>query len=358
MRATFALLLGWADECAHWKEMSWKNMLGRAIVAKSKFIVTTTPRGKTWAYRDLYVPGHSGADKSIGVHAWRSIDNPYADKAYLEMMRRKLGPDYAAQELDGMFVDSVGYVYSFDRESHTKHLPSQNYNHYPVRVVGIDPGYGDPYAAVLCLRDAEHRWWIADEMYIPSKATFSDAYPKLSVWLKHWKVQRMYCDKRRPTDYIELGKMGLPCVPNIDVFGEEDRRTIMPMVRIVQRCFREDRLKIEPHCEWMIEELENYAFKSQEDRNRGENPVDYRNHLADGLRYAISSVESLPEDRQPRYRAGPRGVPFKKKLDGSDHPADTKMTAAECLHAQEVAFLEERSKPKSRKDRYTRSKEK
>ena len=64
------------------------------------------------------------------------------------------------------------------------------------------------------------------------------------------------------------------------------------------------RIKVAPHCDWFAEEAENYAFPDREDKNAGENPVDYRNHLMDATRYLIKSgrdrmrtkpVEATPE---------------------------------------------------------------
>lgn len=345
MRATPTLLLAWADECAHWREAAWKNLMGRAIAARSKFIVTTTPKGKNWAYRDLYVPGKSGRDGTISVHSWRSVDNPYADKAYIEKLWKQFGPEYAAQELEGAFVENVGYVYDFDREVHQgKGLPVRDWKHYPVRVVGVDPGYGDPYAAVLCLRDKDYHWWIADEMYLRSKATFAEAYPKLNTWYRTWKVQAYYVDKRRPTDYQSLKKMGLPARANVDVFGENERRTIMPMIRMVQRVIREGRFHVVPDLEWLPDEMENYAFPDRgEERNRGENPVDWRNHCLDALRYAICSVEALPEDQRARYRSGVTQLPLpvvaRERLAREANPRG--VTVGEVLKAEEDRWFKE-----------------
>ena len=307
LRATPNLVLLHADELAHWKEEAWMNAQARGIVARTQFVVTTTPKGRNFCYRDLYMPGtrEVNPDPSVAVFTWTSTDNPHADKVFIERLRKKFGKDYARQELDAHFITNVGYVYDFDRARHMKDpLPSQNAEDYIARVVGVDPGYGDPYAAVLCLKDKNARWWVASELYLPSKAIVDDAYPTIKIWCDRWNVQAVYVDKRRPTDWELLRRKGIRAIPNVDVFGEEDRRTVMPMVRMIQRLFREDRIRVDADCEWFAEEAENYAFPEREEKNAGENPVDYRNHLMDAIRYAICSVDALPEDRRPRYRQG------------------------------------------------------
>lgn len=348
MRATPNLMLAHCDEIAHWKDMTWRNLQGRAIVAKTKFIITTTPKGKNWLYRDVAVPGgyalpgsvgiHS--DKTISVHTWRSVDNPYADQEYLQKLRLKFGPEYAQQELDAMFITSAGYVYDFDRTVHMQAIPSQDPKHYKARVIGVDPGYGDPYAAGVWLKDWNNHWWLADEMYLPSKAIFDDAVPWLNKQCKQWEIEKIYVDKRRPSDWEGLRRRKLPAVPNVDVFGEDGQRTVMPMIRMVQRLFREGRIHFAPHCEWHAEEYENYAFKDSEEKNAGENPVDFKNHTTDADRYAICSVDALPEDRRPRYRSGEDQMPRARGKNPSVNPNVPQPipSARDYLMAQEKRF--------------------
>ncbi len=344
LRATGVLLVAWCDEIAHWPELAWKNLQGRGIVTPTKYLITTTPKGKNWLYRDVALPGgypdQKASDPDIVVVCCRSVDNPWADAAYLEKLRLKFGPAYAAQELDALFTANVGYVYDFDRQRDMARPPYDDPKLYKERVIGLDPGYGDPYAGALLLKDWDNKWWQADELYLPSKAIVDDAYPVLKQWCDRWKVSTIWCDKRRPADWQALRRKGLPAKPNLEVFGEDGRRTVMPMLRMVQRIFREGRFKIAPHCEWTAEEAENYAFPERDERNQGENPVDYRNHIMDCWRYGICSIDSLPEDRRPRYRGG---NDMKPRATG-EMPRDPRVphiiipTVAQTLAAQDKRF--------------------
>lgn len=292
LRATPTLGLAWCDEIAHWKELAWKNLQGRAIVAKTKFLITTTPKGKNWLYRDVYVPGKNGADPTIAIHEWRSMDNPYADQEYLQKLRFKFGPQYAEQELDAMFTSNVGYVYDFDRTVHMRPLPSQNPDDYGTRILGVDPGYSDPYAVGVWLRDSAGVWWLAEEFY-QTHRTSEELVPWFQRVCTRWKIKDAFVDKRRPADYLLLRNAGVPARPNVDIYAEDDRRTVMPMVRMMQQLFRQNKVFFSPECEWHAEEAENYAFPDRDDRNAGENPVDFRNHAMDAMRYAICSVEGM-----------------------------------------------------------------
>lgn len=354
LRATNKLGIVMADELAHWKEKAWFNIQGRGIVTRTKYLIGTSPKGKNFAYRTIALPGgyrlgtsgrHPEMDARIRVHTWTSYDNPRADKAHLDRLKRIFGPDYADQELMGMFTDAVGYVYNFDRDLHMRELPSEDPAYYEHRVVGLDPGYGDPYAAALWLRDYDGNWWMADELYLSRKAIVDDAEPTLRDWVEHWKVKTIYVDKRRPTDWELLRRRGFNALPNLEIYGENDQRTIMPMIRVVQGLFRDNRLKVAPHCEWFAEEAENYAFPDREDRNAGENPVDYRNHLMDASRYAICSVEKqyIGPMQFHRHPARPdEMVPFHQRSRPRRPGEPIKMPSVnDVLNAQDQKFDDE-----------------
>lgn len=329
LRATPVLLAAWCDEMAHWPEMAWLNLQGRGIVTRTKYIVTTTPKGKNWLYHDVCLPGQENdkekpnpdvADPQIRVVVCRSVDNPWADKKYLEGLRKKFGENYAQQELDGLFTSSSGLVYpAFDKIQHLRRPESLDFNDYPVRIGAADPGYGDPYALGILLRDKEKRWWLMAEMYVQAAIT-SDLIPWMLEQQERWKLQKWWFDKRRPSDIKEARKHGLNAAPNLELYYEKDRRTILPMIRCVEAIIREDRFRVHPDCEWAVDEFENYSYPDREAKNRGENPVDWKNHICDLIRYGIVSVEGASYtgpgvlfSQGPRGDWGPKKPPAKLK---------------------------------------------
>ena len=332
LRATPVLLAAWCDEVAHWPELAWLNLQGRGIVTKTHYLMTTTPKGQNYCYKDVFQPGREyrvlgtdggtvkmeicrearEKDDDIGVIRCRSVDNPWADKKYLLKLRKKFGAAYADQELEALFTQNIGLVYSFDRSAHMMEPPTLKPHEWQKIVFGVDPGYGDPYVVGVYGKHPERGWWVLDEFYKESHCTVLDE--DLVSWLKRmtdkWASDEMYVDKRRPTDWTLIRKkIHYNALPNIEIYDENDRRTIMPMVRMCQSLLSEGLLHVSPHCEWHADELENYSFPDKEARNRGENPVDYRNHCMDAMRYAICSIDGLPEDRRARFRQRPDMVP-------------------------------------------------
>lgn len=292
MRASPTLGLAWGDEAAWWKKRTLENLEARAIVARSKYIFTTSPRGKN-AFYSMYVKPALAKDPKYRFVTCRSTDNPYADQAYLAKLRAKFGAEYAAQELDALFTSNVGYVYAdFDRELHMIEPPSRDPAYYRVVVAAADPGTADPFAVLIIALDWDGNFWVLDEFYkTGGTAThWAGAFRELQ---ERWKCQAWFVDKRQASEIIDLQKQGLTAMMNLDIHYENERGTIMPMVGVVRELLRTGKLHIAPHCEWTAEEFEQYAFKDRDDDanlNRGEVPQDWMNHAMDALRYGICSV--------------------------------------------------------------------
>lgn len=314
MRATPVLGLLNGDEAAYWPEKSIINAQGRAIVARTKFIFTTSPRGKDYIYRNIAVPGGwpggVGPDPKVAAFGWTSADNPYADKEHLARLRRILGKEYAKQELDGTFTDHIGYVYGmFDRHLHMKALPSKDPEDYDIIVGGIDPGMRDPFAAGVWGR-MDGGWYQLWEFHQTGQSAARLA-PIFKATQDHWNVKTWFVDKRRPSEIQDLRDAGVNAFPNIDIHRENDRHTIAPMVGICRELLRNGKLFIGEDHEWTAEEFEKYHYQDdveEREKNTQDIPVDWMNHHMDQMRYAICSVEDIP-DVKPRYRQGSRQEP-------------------------------------------------
>lgn len=345
LRATQNLIIAWGDEAAYWREEAWLNLLGRGIVTPTRFIVTTTPRGKNWLYRSVYLPSMNGRDKTIGSVTCRSIDNPWANKEYLDKLRLKFGPQYAQQELDAQFVENSGLVYNFDRALHQRVPPSMDRDYYELIVFGVDPGYGDPYAVGVWGRTHEGEWWLLEEYY-KARVTTDQLIPWFKRKAEKWKPRAMYVDKRRPSDFLLLRKNGFPAYVNSEFYSETSKRTVMPMIRLCQQLLLQNKIFINVTCEWTAEEFETYHFKEVDERNSGENPIDFKNHAMDAMRYAICSVENIPQDHAIRYRSG---ADLSPKAYGKKKPVKF-LTAQEHLMILNKQ-MDEKEKRQGRKDR-------
>ena len=361
MRATPTLGLVICDELARWKPKSWLNLQARAIVARTKFIAGTTTNGKNFVYRDLAIPaGYGGAvraDSAKAIHTWTSADNPYADSKHIERLRRTFGREYAKQELEGLFTDSIGYVYGeFDRTLMMVDPPSRDPNEYVQIVGGIDPGWTDAFAAGVWGKheddDGTFRWYQLWELHETQHSAADLAYRFLEAD-KEWDVEKWYCDKRRPSDINDLRKRGLNVDPNLDIHAEDDRRTIPVMLALCQGLMQQGRIRIMKDHDWTAEEFENYHYPDPSEdnpKNTQDIPVDWMNHHMDQMRYAICSVEEIPKGG-PRYRQGASQSPKEYPVLAANKRIPT---ISECLAAQDDKMDErqEREQGKGRSSHY------
>ena len=95
----------WVDEAAFVSEEAWRVLIGRIRRQPARSWVTTTPNGHNWLY-DWFVT----QDLGYVLHHGRTADNPHNVSSYADGLRRQYAgdPAYAAQELDGQFVDLSG----------------------------------------------------------------------------------------------------------------------------------------------------------------------------------------------------------------------------------------------------------
>ena len=357
LRASPNVIIIWADEIAHWKEVAWFNLLGRGIATPTKYLITTTPKGKNWLYRDVYKPGVNGTDPSINIVTCRSADNPWASKSYLSRLERVFGKDYADQELRAMFTDNIGYVYpAWDRDKHMVKPPSMDPSFYKLVIAGGDPGMSDPYAVDILAKGHDGCWWMLKEFYRTGGST-SRWLPQFQSLDAEFGRVRWYVDKRRPSDILDLQMGKIKAQANIDVHAEDDRRTIPPMVAMVKELLRTDRLFIAPECEFTADEFEKYHYPDEADereRNTNDIPVDWSNHSMDALRYGICSVEDAPY-MPARYRQGKDQIP--KPLSHAAPKPFSEVPVSAYIAAQDKRFdekekmggrQERRSRPRSR----------
>ncbi len=97
-------ILGWflMDEAALSPLDVWLIMLGRLRLPPGWGGVTTTPRGKNWVYK-MFVEG--GPD--YGYVRASSRTNVYLPSYFVPTLEDAYTPTFAAQEIDGQFIDSI-----------------------------------------------------------------------------------------------------------------------------------------------------------------------------------------------------------------------------------------------------------
>ncbi len=290
--------------------------------------------GHAWVKRTFINP-KTRAEGTKFIPA-RVSDNPHLDiDEYVNSLTYL--DDVTMQQLlngDWEVTDDNRLVYAaFDRGLHMMDPPSYDPAYYGKVIAAVDPGTRDHYAVVILAREKSGKgWWQLDEFYRTGGTTL-EFLPIFRKMQKVYKCSRWYVDREKPNDRIDLRSGGLPAVPNIVIYGEDKKHSIRPMIGVVLDIIKHDEFHISPKCQWTAEEMENYAYKEAEEKNAGENPIDFKNHLMDALRYGLCSAEDVGALRA-RYRRPPDMAP-RERL----RPQPTKIgTAREYLEAQEKKF--------------------
>lgn len=90
----------WLDEAALMPHEVWLIMLGRLREEPSRAWCTTTPRGKNWLHK-VFLQG--GVDYHVTRASSRS--NPFIPKEFVQSLLDAYDPTFAAQEVEGEFLD-------------------------------------------------------------------------------------------------------------------------------------------------------------------------------------------------------------------------------------------------------------
>ena len=99
----------WLDESAYMKPNARDIVLGRLRLAPGWLWETTTPRGKNHVY-DAYVDRPIPGARLVRA---RTRDNIHLPERYIAQLESKYTARFAAQELDGEFIDATGALWSW-----------------------------------------------------------------------------------------------------------------------------------------------------------------------------------------------------------------------------------------------------
>lgn len=272
----------WLDEAAMMSEETWKILLGRVLDSKGTIFLTTTPKGKNWVYRDIFM--RANEDSRIGVVKAVTTDNSYLDSQDVDYLRAGYSNQFAQQELAAEFVNFEGLVYhSFDREKNTV-IPLSTFPSAGGEVIGgMDFGLHDPTVHLWVMKYGG-KFYVVDEYYCKDRTLEDHARAiKSSYWDKF--IIRRWADPSGGQERLDFSKYG--------VDSYEAKNDIRPGINCVQRLFEDGRLVIARNCLKTLEEIGQYCYKSKEGRNSFDEPVDYANHTMDALRYAIYSEDGF-----------------------------------------------------------------
>lgn len=161
----------WLDEAGQMKYMAWVAIQARLGLKRGRALLTTTPYGMNWLYKNFYQLWRRG-NADYDVITFSSIDNPLYPKSEWERAANELTADLFSMRYEGQFRKLQGLVYGdFDEENICD--PFDIPKEWP-RKGGTDFGYVNPHVNLKGALDPREDILYVYEEYYASRTHLKD----------------------------------------------------------------------------------------------------------------------------------------------------------------------------------------
>jgi len=202
---------------------------------------------------------------NVVYHKSNYKDNPFLAKEYIH-------------QLEDLINQDVNYyrIYTLGEWGVLENIIYRNWDtvdHFPKNcdeiIYGLDFGYNNETALVkIGIKDDEY--YLKEEIY-ETKLTNEDLIRRLeSLKIK----ERIYADSAEPARIEEIYRVGFDILPS-----EKSVKDGIDFVKRKKQHITKDSVNL-------IKEIRGYSYKKDKNNNVLEEPVKFRDHLMDAVRYA------------------------------------------------------------------------
>jgi hypothetical protein len=280
-------------------------------------LLACNPEPGNWIYRKFKKPSEDGKpDPNYFLIDSTTDDNPYLPPDYKQILLESYPEAMAKRYVFGRWDAFEGAIYpEFNRDIHViqPFTPPKGWEY----LVSVDHGMVNPTAGYVCGIDYDGNVYVVDEYYSPGVvSTHAREIIRMSAGFEidFWLIDPSTRAKNREKDgmpwsvieeYEDYGLYFTPAnneklagINRVREFLRVDPKRVNPQTGK----HGSPRLFIFQNCVNLIDEFPQYRWKqlrSLTDRNAREEPVDYKDHGLDALRYMIMSRFESPS-RKPR----------------------------------------------------------
>lgn len=299
----------YVDEITVIPEEFFTQLLGRMSVKGAQLFGTTNPDNPAHWLKKKFLDRIALGE----LPDWRRFhftlkDNPSLTPEYVESISREFTGLWYRRFILGEWVAAEGAVYSmWDEQTHV--IPWENLPRMRRLIaVGIDYGTQNASAAILlgladildqhgqrvCSRLYAVDEWSYDARQTNVRLTDAEQSSRLRDWLtqphlpnkQHLDVERLIVDPAAASFKVQLQVDGAGHVMDADNSVNYGIATVASLLGAGQ-------LIITDRCPGLIEEFPGYSWDPKF-ANKGEDkPIKVSDHRLDGLRYAITTTESI-----------------------------------------------------------------
>ncbi len=269
----------WLDEAGLMKYEAWATAVQRVGFESGRILITTTPYNMGWLKTEVWDRWMDG-DKDYEVIQFSSLANPKYPKEVYERARRTMSEARFRMMYEGEFGRPEGMIYDcFEASRHV--VDDFGIPEGWERSGGLDFGFNNPTAGVFLAKDGDGVYYWYAEHYEREKTLNHHA---AALAAKGGRSLDWYGDPSAEQQIAEMRRLGLSVVD-----GDND---VNAGIDTVYSLLAANRLKVFRSCKHGLDELQGYVWQRQKGgANFEDKPLKDRDHLMDGLRYALHTQE-------------------------------------------------------------------
>ena len=251
----------------------------------SKAIFISTPRGRNNWFAEFFDRGFNNE-----FPEWCSIratyrDNPRMSETDILEARKSMSEAEFRQEYEADFNTYEGQIWNFNHETciaNNEALDTTNMDVF----AGLDVGYRDPTAFCVIGYDwDEQQYHVLDE-YLDAEKTTEQHAVEIQRLMQKWDIDFIYIDSAAQQTRHDFAM-------EYDISTNNAKKSVLDGIAHVAGIVDNDKLFIDQRCKETLSCLDQYQWDPNPNLAREKPKHNRASHMADALRYALYSFETV-----------------------------------------------------------------
>lgn len=251
----------------------------------SKAIFISTPRGRNNWFAEFFDRGFNNE-----FPEWCSIratyrDNPRMSETDILEARKSMSEAEFRQEYEADFNTYEGQIWNFNHETciaNNEALDTTNMDVF----AGLDVGYRDPTAFCVIGYDwDEQQYHVLDE-YLDAEKTTEQHAVEIQRLMQKWDIDFIYIDSAAQQTRHDFAM-------EYDISTNNAKKSVLDGIAHVAGIVDNDKLFIDQRCKETLSCVDQYQWDPNPNLAREKPKHNRASHMADALRYALYSFETV-----------------------------------------------------------------
>ena len=251
----------------------------------SKALFISTPRGRNNWFADFYNRGYNDE-----YPEWLSIkatyhENPRHSDTDITEAKKTMSESEFAQEYLADFNVYEGQVWNFNHEKCISDLSELDTSQMDI-FAGLDVGYKDPTAFCVIGFDWDReRFYLVDE-YLDAERTTEQHATEIRKLMDKWDIDWIYIDSAAQQTRYDFAQ-------NFDISTINAKKSVLDGIGHVAGIVDNHHLLVDQRCHHTLQALDQYQWDPNPNLMREKPKHDQYSHMADALRYALYTFETV-----------------------------------------------------------------